>query len=86
MRRNTEAGNSKDKNKYAEFARARNKVKAISKRTEKKLERNICGNLKYNPKRFWGYLKSRTRIKERIPDLERIYGKAVASTDNEKAD
>ena len=62
---------TKDKNKYAEFARARNKVKAISKRAQKELERNICGNLKDNPKRFWGYLKSRTRIKERIPDLEK---------------
>ena len=31
------------------------------------------------------YLKSRTRIKERIPDLERLDGNGVASTDNEKA-
>ena len=77
---------TKDKNKYAEFARARNKVMAISKRAQKELERNICGNLKDNPKRFWGYLKSRTRIKERIPDLERLDGNGVASTDTEKAD
>ena len=45
---------TKDKNKDAEFARTRNKVKEISKRTQKELERNICGNLKDNPKRFWG--------------------------------
>ena len=45
---------TKDKNKYAEFARARNKVKAISKRAQKELERNICGNLKDNPETFLG--------------------------------
>ena len=58
---------TKDKNKYAEFARARNKVKAISKRAQKELERNICGKLKDNPKRFGGYLKSRTRSKVGYP-------------------
>ena len=78
-------GNTRQ-NKYAEFARARNKVKAISKRAQKELERNICENLKDNPKRFSGYLKSRTRIKERIPDLERLDGNGVSSTDNEKPD
>ena len=77
---------TKDKNKYAKFARARNKVKAISKGAQKELERNICGNLKDNLKRFWGYLKSRTRVKEMILDLERLDGNGVASTDNEKAD
>ena len=77
---------TKDNNKYAEFARARNKVKAISKRAQNELEKNICGNLKDNPKRFWGYLKSRTRIKERIPDLERLDRNGVAFTYNEKAD
>ena len=68
---------TKDKSKYAEYSRARNKVNAISKRAQKELERNICGNLKY---------KSHTRIKERIPNLERLDGNGVASTDNKNAD
>ena len=58
---------TKDKSKYAEFARARNKVKTISKRAQKELERNICGNLKDSPK----------QIKERIPDLERLDGSCI---------
>ena len=58
---------TKDKSKYAEFARARNKVTVISKRAEKELEKKICGNLKDYPK----------RIKERIPDLERLYGSCI---------
>ena len=58
---------TKDKSKYAEFARARNKVKAISKRAQKELERNIRGNLKDSPK----------LIKERIPDLERLDGSCI---------
>ena len=58
---------TKDKSKYAEFARARIKVKTISKRAQKELERNICGNLKDSPK----------QIKKRIPDLERLDGSCI---------
>ena len=56
-----------DKSKYAEFARARNKVKALSKRAQKEPQRNIYGNLKDSPK----------LIKERIPVLERLDGSCI---------
>ena len=77
---------TKDKTKYAEFARARNKVKAISKRAQKELGRNIYGTLKNNHQHFWAISSPATRIKDRIPDLERLDGNGVASTDKEKAD
>ena len=58
---------TKDKSKYAAFAIARNKVKTISKRAQKELERNICGTSKDSPK----------QIKEMIPDLEKLDGSCI---------
>ena len=44
--------------------------------------------MKQNPKRFWNYVKSRTKIKTRIPDLYKDNKKNIADmaeTDGEKA-
>lgn len=55
--------------KYLEYARLRNKVKKVTRIAEKRHEAEIAETAKINPKRFWAYVKSRTKVKERIPDL-----------------
>ena len=55
-------------------------------------ERSISRTAKENPKKFWEFVKSKTKVKDSIPDLE-IPGTdgpntnpEMTSTDKEKAD
>ena len=74
--------------KYREYTRLRNKVKSITRRAQHELEKDIAHEVKNNPKRFWNYVKSRTKIKARIPDLfkdVKNHKAGMAETDEDKA-
>ena len=75
--------------KYKEYTRLRNKVKSITRRAQRDVEKDIAQQVKENPKKFWNYVKSRTKVKGRIPDLYKN-GKnqipGMAETDKEKAE
>ena len=55
--------------KYLEYARLRNKVEKVTRSAAKRHGTEIAESAKTNPKRFWAYVKSRTKVKESIPDL-----------------
>ena len=51
------------------YNRARNKVKAATRRCQKEYERSIAADVKTNPKKFWQYAKLKTKVKSGIPPL-----------------
>ena len=55
--------------KFRTYARLRNKVKVITRKAVIRHERQVADNITENPKKFWGYVKSKTTVKERIPSL-----------------
>ncbi len=60
---------TKDGRKYREYCRARNQVRRLTRRLHKSFEAEIAKNAKTNPKRFWAYVKSKTKTKDGISDL-----------------
>lgn len=60
---------TKDGQIYSEYCRIRNKVRSLTRRLKRDFETNIAREAKKNPKRVWNYIKSRTKIKENIPNL-----------------
>ena len=47
---------------YRNYCRMRNKVKNMIKYSRKQREKQISGNIKKNPKAFWKYTSSKTKI------------------------
>ena len=48
-------------------------------------ERKLAEEIKVNPKSFWKYVRSKTKVKQGISNLERQDG-SFAHTDEEKAE
>ena len=61
---------TKDGQKYKDYCQIRNKVKSLTRRAKIEQEKNISRNAKDNPKKFWQYVKSKTKTKDNIPDLD----------------
>ena len=40
---------------------------------------NIVGDLKFAPKKFWSYVKSKTKVRNKIPTLKRPDGSSAVS-------
>ena len=73
--------------KQNEYAKLRNKVKTVTKGAAKKYEQEIALKAKEEPKRFWNLVKSKTKVKEKIPDLKMgNQQNAKTSTEKEKAE
>lgn len=70
--------------KYREYTKIRNKVKRVVKNSVKEHEKHLAQNVKSNPKCFWGYVKKRTQLKEKIPNLLKDDDQLTTS-DKEKA-
>ena len=66
------------------FKRAKNELRALTRLLRKTFEANIAKDIKTAPKKFWSYVKSRTKIKDTIPSLMRPDG-TRAITSKEKA-
>ena len=60
---------SKDPEIYKQFCRTRNKVKSITRKAQKNYENSLAKKAKTNPKAIWQYIKSKSKIKEGITEL-----------------
>lgn len=77
-----------DEGKLRAYKKVRNKLRNITRRSRRKVELSIAKNVKDQPKKFWSYIKSKTKVHSSIPELEeRRDGTSVkAKTDEEKAE
>ena len=55
--------------KYLEYCRLRNQVRAITRRVQKALERQVAKEARKNPKKFWQFVSNKTKSRPTIPDL-----------------
>jgi len=60
---------TRDGQKYLAYVQARNKAKALIRQHQRDTCKRIARAAKVNPKRFWSYVNSKTRIKNDIPNL-----------------
>ena len=60
---------TKDTTVHKQFCKVRNKVKTITKRAQKQFENSLAKKSKENPKAIWQYIKSKSKIKEGITEL-----------------
>ena len=58
-----------DGQKYLEYCRVRNQVRAITRKVQKELEKKVAKEVKTNPKRFWQFVNNQTKSRPTIPDL-----------------
>ena len=75
---------TKDGKDYLAYTKARNQVKHHCRKTVKEFERSLANEVKRNPKAFYKYAKSKSKVKEHIPTL--ITDDQTADTDPTKAD
>ena len=54
---------------HQDYCRARNKVKNLLRKARKEHEKNICKDIKTNPKRFWQYINSKSKTRDSVADL-----------------
>ena len=60
---------TRDRNKYLDYCKARNKVRATTRKIRRSLENKLASEIKNNPKSFWKYYRSKTALKEGIGKL-----------------
>ena len=75
--------------KYQEYVRQRNKVTKLTKQAQKEYEKTVARQVKDSPKKFWKFVKSKTKSPSNIPDLyneDDNHSKGLATDDKEKAD
>ena len=75
--------------KYKEFTRHRNKVRKMTRKLERDLEKSICQDAKSNPKRFWNFIKGKLKTTSGVADLVRGRDEEIESltkSDKEKTE
>ena len=60
---------TRDRNKYLDYCKARHKVRATTRKIRRSLENKLASEIKNNPKSFWKYYRSKTTLKEGIGKL-----------------
>jgi hypothetical protein len=70
---------------YENYIKARNDATKEVRKAKKKYERNLAEEVKNNPKAFWKYVRSKTKVKTGIKDLKKDDG-SYAHSDGEKAE
>jgi hypothetical protein len=71
--------------RYKEYTRLRNKVRNRTRQVINQHEKDIAGSAKSNPKGAWNYIKQKSKVQERIPELQGENGER-ANGDVEKAE
>ena len=61
---------TRQQDKYRSYCKIRNRVKKLTKESQINREKDIAQSVKENPKKFWNYTKSKTKIRPGISDLE----------------
>ena len=79
---------TKEDQKFKEYAKVRNQVKKEVKAAKKKMEMEIALSVKKDPKKFWKYANSKRKFKTGIADLELVTenGTTMAKNDADKAE
>ena len=76
--------------KYQEYVRQKkNKVSKLTKQAQKEYEKTVARQVRGNPKKFWEFVKSKTKSPSNIPDLHKEDNnpsKGLATDNKEKAD
>ena len=67
------------------YIQARNAATRDIRRAKRDFEKKLAADIKLNPKCFWKYVRSKTKVKAGISDLEKE-DSSFAHTDSEKAD
>ena len=75
---------SRESKHYQIYCQLRNKVRSITRKSRILHEKAIAAEAKSNPKKFWNFAKSQTKVKETISNLKTK--NATTSTDEEKAE
>ncbi len=79
---------TRDPSKYKEYVKQRNKDRAMTRKLQKDLEKDIAIDIKNNTKRFWSFVKSKTKTRTGIADLVKSNGEdgeLLTNSDSEKA-
>ena len=64
-----------------EYNRVRNQVRSLTRKAERIYEKNIISKIKENPKKFWMYVRRKSKNRPGIPELE-MDGAAGLTTGN----
>ena len=70
---------------YGRYKRAKNDLRVLTRSLRRSFENNIVKDLKFAPKKFWSYVKSKTKVRNRIPTLKKEDGSTAVSA-HEKAE
>ena len=70
---------------FNRYKRAKNDLRVLTRRLRESFEANIVGDLKSAPKKFWSYVKSKTKVRNKIPTLKKLDG-SLAVGAKEKAE
>ena len=77
--------NSRDNEDYISYARARNQARSACRKAVRLYEKDIASQIKQNPKQFWRCVKSKLKVRQGVPNLEREDG-TLTETDFAKAE
>ena len=66
------------------YRQERNKTKIMVQLAKKVFDKKLCEDIKINPKHFWSYIRSKTRLKEKVCNLKKSDG-TLTKTDEETA-
>lgn len=72
---------SRDINIYNDYKRLRNNIRNHTRNHTKLFEKDILSNLKTNPKKFWKYVKKKTKHKRNIQELYKTLNKTEVTND-----
>ena len=75
---------TKDGRDYREYAKARNRARAVCRKAVKNYEKAIAREAQHNPKAFYAYANSKMKTKEGVADLLDEEGKTITNN-KEKA-
>ena len=76
---------TKDGEDYLKYTKERDELRSMTRKLSESYERDLAKNIKRNPKAFWKYVNSKTKVRCGIGDLTREDG-TIASTDEDKAE
>ena len=74
----------KTKENHTVYTRCRNYVRSETRKVKSNYEKSIAMEAKHNPKKFWRYVKSKTKVNQQLPELFTEEG--TAKSDQDKAD
>ena len=77
-----------DQTLYRKYCQARNQVRKLTRQSHQKYEKQLAMQVKTNPKKFWSYAGSKTKIRPGIPNLSMTGNEHddAFTTDKEKAE